>query len=114
MIQSLSDDEFKYSYIEKHDFSLVKDIEKFLHFILSKHTQVKVPLYVVKFLRSQTYLLGKLAHCHANIHEHFFMFMTSKMIEGCELSLHLAQHLEPSEFSEDEDSLLSALFYVKS
>jgi hypothetical protein len=38
MIQSLSDDEFKYSYIEKHVFSLVKDVEKFFHFILSKHT----------------------------------------------------------------------------
>jgi hypothetical protein len=38
MSQSLSDDEIKYSYIEKHDFSLVKAIEKFHHFILGKHT----------------------------------------------------------------------------
>jgi hypothetical protein len=29
MSQSLSDDEFKYSFIEKHDFSLVKSVEKF-------------------------------------------------------------------------------------
>jgi hypothetical protein len=29
MSQSLSDDEIKYSYIEKHAFSLVKAIEKF-------------------------------------------------------------------------------------
>jgi hypothetical protein len=34
MIQSLSDDDIKYSYIEKHVFSLVKSIEKFHHFIL--------------------------------------------------------------------------------
>ena len=36
--QILSDDEFKYSYIEKDAFSLVKAIEKFHHFILCKHT----------------------------------------------------------------------------
>jgi hypothetical protein len=29
MSQSLSDDEFKYSFIEKHAFSLVKAVEKF-------------------------------------------------------------------------------------
>jgi hypothetical protein len=62
MIQSLSDDEFKYSYIEKHAFALVKAVENFHHFILGKHTKVKVPLPVVKFLLSQTYLLGKLSH----------------------------------------------------
>jgi hypothetical protein len=33
MSQSLSDDEFKYSFIEKHAFSLVKAIEKFHHYI---------------------------------------------------------------------------------
>jgi hypothetical protein len=38
MRQSLSDGEFKYSYIEKHAFSLVKVVDKFLHFILGKHT----------------------------------------------------------------------------
>jgi hypothetical protein len=38
MSHSLLDDKIKYSYIEKHVFSLVKAIEKFLHFILSKHT----------------------------------------------------------------------------
>jgi hypothetical protein len=62
MSQILSDDEFKYSFIEKHDFSLVKAVEKFLHYILGKHTLVKVPLPVVKFFLSQTYLLGNLAH----------------------------------------------------
>jgi hypothetical protein len=41
------------------------------------------------------------------------MIMTSKMIKGRDLALHLAQHPEPSEFSEDEDSLLSTLFYVE-
>jgi hypothetical protein len=49
MSQSLSDDEFKYSFIEKHSFALVKVVEKFLHFILGKHTLVKVPLPAVKF-----------------------------------------------------------------
>jgi hypothetical protein len=44
MSQSLSDDEIKYSFIEKHYFTLIKAIEKFHHFILGKHTQVKVPL----------------------------------------------------------------------
>jgi hypothetical protein len=34
MSQSLSYDEIKYSYIEKHSFTHVKAIEKFLHFIL--------------------------------------------------------------------------------
>jgi hypothetical protein len=52
MTQILSDDEFKYSYIEKHVFTLVKAVEKFLHFILGKHTLVKVPLPAVKFFLS--------------------------------------------------------------
>jgi hypothetical protein len=82
MSQILSDDEIKYSYIEKHAFSLVKAIEKFLHFILGKHTQVKVPLPAVKFLLSQTYLSGKLAHWLAKIQEHDLTIMTSKMIKG--------------------------------
>jgi hypothetical protein len=37
MSQILSDDEFKYSYIEKHAFSLLKVVDKFFHFILGKH-----------------------------------------------------------------------------
>jgi hypothetical protein len=52
MIQSFSYDEFKYSFIEKHAFSLLKAVEKFRHFILGKHMLVKVPLPVVKFLLS--------------------------------------------------------------
>jgi len=52
MSQILSYDEFKYSYIEKHDFSLVKAVEKFCHFILGKHTLVKVPFPAVKFFLS--------------------------------------------------------------
>jgi hypothetical protein len=67
MGQILSDDEFKYSYIEKHAFTLVKVVEKFRHFILGKHTLVKVPLPAVKFFLSQTYLSRKLAHWVANI-----------------------------------------------
>jgi hypothetical protein len=62
MSQSLSGDEFKYSFIEKHAFTLVKSIEKFCHFILGKHTLVKVPLPAVKFLLSQTYLSGNISH----------------------------------------------------
>jgi hypothetical protein len=50
MSQSLLDEKFKYSDIEKHAFSLVKDVEKFCHFILGKHMQVKVPFLAVKFL----------------------------------------------------------------
>jgi hypothetical protein len=67
MSQSFSDDEFKYSFIKKHDFTLIKVVEKFLHFILGKHALVKVPLPTVKFFLSQTYLSGKLAHCLAKI-----------------------------------------------
>jgi hypothetical protein len=50
--QSLFDDEFKYSFIEKHAFSLVKAIENICHFILGKHTLVKVPLPTVKLFLS--------------------------------------------------------------
>jgi hypothetical protein len=67
MSQRLSDDEFKYSYIEKHAFSLVKYLEIFFHFILGKHTLVKVPLPSVNFLLSQTYISEKLAHWLAKI-----------------------------------------------
>ena len=67
MSQSLSDDEFKYYFIEKHAFALVKVVEKFHHFILGKHTLVKVPLPTVKFLLSQTYLSGNLSHWLAKI-----------------------------------------------
>jgi hypothetical protein len=52
MSQSLSDDEFKYYYIEKHASTLVKEVEKFCHFILGKHTLLKVPLLVVNFFLS--------------------------------------------------------------
>jgi hypothetical protein len=82
MSQILSDDEIKYSYIEKHAFYLIKVIEKFRHFILGKHTQVKVPLPTVKFLFSQTYLSGKLTHWLAKIQEHDLTIMTSKTIKG--------------------------------
>jgi hypothetical protein len=110
----LSDDEFKYSYIEKHVFSLVKAIEKFRHFILGKHTLVKVPLPVVKFLLSRTYLSGKIAHWLTNIQEHDLTIMTSKTIKGRDLSLHLSQHAEASEEIDEQDSSLSTLFYIDS
>jgi hypothetical protein len=38
MSQILSDDEFKYTLIEKHTYALVKTIKKFLHYILGKQT----------------------------------------------------------------------------
>jgi hypothetical protein len=50
MSQSLSDDEMKYTLIEKHTFTLVKAIGKFRHFIFGKQTQVRVPFPTVKFL----------------------------------------------------------------
>jgi hypothetical protein len=62
MSQILSNDELKYSYIEKHSFSLVRVVEKFHHFILGNHTLVKVPFPTVKFFLSKTYLSEKLAH----------------------------------------------------
>jgi hypothetical protein len=90
MSQRFSDDEFKYYFIENHAFSLVKAVEKFLHFILGKHTLVKVPLPAVKFLLSPTYLSGNIAHWLTKIHEHDLTIMTSKIIKGHDLSLHLA------------------------
>jgi hypothetical protein len=114
MIQSLSDDEFKYSYIEKHDFSLVKVVEKFFHFILGKHTLVKVPLPVVNFFLSLTCLSGKLTYWLFNIQEHDLTIMNSKTIKGCDLSLHLAQHDEASEEIDEQDNPLSTLFYIDS
>jgi hypothetical protein len=52
MSQIFLDDEFKYSYIEKHAFTLVKAVENFCHFILGRHTLVKVPLPSIKFFLS--------------------------------------------------------------
>ena len=101
MNQSLSGDEFKYILIEKHTYAIVKAIEKFHHYILSKHTQVKVPLPTVKFFLSQNYLLGKLSHWLTKIQEHDLTIMTSKTIKGRGLSLHLAQHVEASEEIDD-------------
>jgi len=49
---SQPDSAVQYTLIEKHSYSLVKAIEKFRHYILGKHTIVKVPLPVVKVLLS--------------------------------------------------------------
>ena len=114
MSQSLSDNKFKYSYIEKHVFSLVSVVEKFRHFILGKHTLVKVPFPTVKFLLSWTYISWKLAHWLAKIQEHDLTIMTLKTIKGQDLSLHLAQHAEASEEIDEQDNPLSALFYINS
>jgi hypothetical protein len=81
MSQSLSDDDFKYSFIEKHAFALVKVVERFCHFILGKHMLVKVPLPTANFLISQTYLLGKLSHWISKIQEHDLTIVNSKTIK---------------------------------
>jgi hypothetical protein len=112
MSQSLSDDVFNYSFIEKHAFALVKAVEKFRHFILGKHTSVKVPLPAVNFLLSQTYLSEKLAHWLAQIQEHNLTIVTSNTIKGRDLALHLAQHVETSEEIDEHDSSLSTLLYI--
>jgi hypothetical protein len=97
MSQILSNDDFKYCFIENHSFALVKAVEKFHHFILGKHTLVKVHLPAAKFLISQTYISGNLAHWLAQIQEHNLTIMTSKTIKGHDSALHLAQHAETSE-----------------
>jgi hypothetical protein len=35
------------------------------------------------------------------------------MIKGCDLALHLAQHPEPSDSSENDENALSTLFYIE-
>jgi hypothetical protein len=112
MSQILSDDEFKYFFIEKHAFTLVKVVEKFLHFILGKHALVKVPLPAIKFFLSQTYLSWKLAHWLSKIQEHYLTIATSTTIKGRDLALHLAQNVETSEETNEHDSSLSTLFYI--
>jgi hypothetical protein len=112
MSQIFSDDGFKYYFIEKHAFSVVKVVENFCHFILGKHTLVKVPLPTVKFFLSQTYLSRKLAHWLAKIQEHDLTIMTYNTIKGRYLSLHLAQHAKTSEEIDEQDNSLSSLFYI--
>jgi hypothetical protein len=58
MSQSLYDDEFKYSFIEKHAFALVKVVEKICHFILGKKTLVKVPYPLSSFCSHRIILQG--------------------------------------------------------
>jgi hypothetical protein len=73
---------------------------------------VKVPLHVVKFFISQTYLSGKPAHWLAKIHEHDLNIVTSITIKGCDLAIQSAQHAENSEQIDEQDSSLSTLFYI--
>jgi hypothetical protein len=72
-------------------------VEKFHHFILGKHTLVKVPLPAIKFFLSHTYLSRKLPHWLAKIQKHDLTITTSKTIKGRDLPLHLVQHAEVSE-----------------
>jgi hypothetical protein len=113
MSQSFSNDEFKYSLIKKHTFSLVRAIEEFHHFILGKHNEVKVPLPAVKFLLSQTHLSRKLAHWLAEIQQHDFTITISNTTKGRDLALHLAQHPEPGYASESNDDDVSTLFLIE-
>jgi hypothetical protein len=113
MRQSLSDDEFEYSLIEKHAFALIKSIENLCHFILRNHTEVKVPLPTINFLLSHTHLSGKLAHWLAKIQEHDFMITTSSTIKERDLALHLVQHPEPRVTSKNNDDTLFALFLIE-
>ena len=96
MSQSFSDMAMKYSYMEKHAYSLMKSIEKFWHLILGKHTKVRILFLAVKFLLSQNFLSEKLEHWSTKIQEHDLTWKTSWMIKGHDLSLHLSQYLEDS------------------
>jgi hypothetical protein len=100
--------------LQKHAFSIVKAVENCFHFILGKHTLVKISLPIIKFFLSQTYLSRKLAHWLAKIQEHDLTIMTSKTIKGRDLALHLAQHDEASEGIDEQYNPLSALFYIDS
>jgi hypothetical protein len=97
MIQSLFNDGFKYSFIENHDFALVKAVEKFHHFILGKNTLVKVHLPTVKFLLSQTFLSGNLGNCLSKIQEHDLIIFIYNTIKEHDLALHLDKDVEMSE-----------------
>jgi hypothetical protein len=73
---------------------------------------VKVSLHTVKFFLSRTYLSEKLSHWLAKIQEHDLTIVTYNTIEGCDLALHLAQHVETSEEIDERDSSLSTMFYI--
>jgi len=112
MSQSLSDVAIQYRLIEKHAYALVKAIEKFRHYILGKHTIVKVPLHAVKYLLSQTYLSGNLANWLTKFQEHDLSIETVNTIKGRGLALHLSQHSVPSSNYELEDGDDSNLFFA--
>jgi len=62
MSQSFTKYEFKHSLIKKKALSLMIALRKFRHYVLGKHTIVKVSLPVVKYLTSQTFLQEKMAN----------------------------------------------------
>jgi hypothetical protein len=57
--------------------------------------------------------LGKIAHWLAKIQEHDLTITTSNTIKGRDLALHLAQHLEPSDFLKENENALSTLFFIE-
>jgi hypothetical protein len=67
----------------------------------------------VTFFLTQNHLLGKLAHFLAKIEEHDLMITTTKIIKGCYLDLDLAQYTEPGDSLEEDENVLSSLFYLE-
>lgn len=86
----------KYSFIENHAYSLLKSIDKFWQLILGKHTGVRNPFPAVKFLLSQNFLSGKLAHLLTKIQEHDLKITTSQTTKGHDPSFHHAKDLDYS------------------
>jgi hypothetical protein len=93
-------------------YALLKSIEKLCHFILSKHSEVKVHFPVVKLLLSQTLLSRKLGHWLTKILEHDLTVTTTNIIKGHDSTLHLDHHLEPRFVYENNDEALSGLFLI--
>jgi hypothetical protein len=73
---------------------------------------VKVPLPPINVFLSQTYISWKLEHWLAEIQDLDLTIVTFTTIKGCDLALHLAQHVETSEEIYEHDSSLSTLFYI--
>lgn len=87
--QSLSNVEMKYTSIEKHVYAEVEVFQIFRHFIL-EHTEIKVPLPVVKFLLYQIFLPNKLVNWLTKIQECDFTTTFTNIIKGQDLALFLS------------------------
>jgi len=78
MSRSLTNADFKFSYVEKHALALVVTLRKFHNYIHGCHMIVKLPIPTVKHLLSQTYVQGKLANWLAKIQEYDLEFTITK------------------------------------